>query len=116
MYVFLIQKAHLEELTGNANIITIERLKEIANFALYKAAKELSYVRPQNCLQYIAALSDYPDQLFNFRNVPLPQQLVSPINGPETAVDGKQIDLPVNTLLQASFEKLSFRAAFNPFM
>lgn len=57
----------MESLKDNLNIITDERLTEIANFMLAKAEKALNtQERYQSAFSFIIALSSYPDHIFDF--------------------------------------------------
>jgi hypothetical protein len=58
--------------------MTTEKFQEVVKNVLFRAFKELKFNKNKNALNYIAALSDYQDQFFNFKNKPLPAQYYNP--------------------------------------
>eukprot|EP00347_Sterkiella_histriomuscorum_P010629 403375536 len=110
----IIQKSHPEDFKDNQNIITDERLSQVVDLALQKVERSLQVDRHISALNYICALSDYPDHLFTFYNNKQKQ------SQKESEDDTSAVKSPeernIRHLVEKTFEKMNLRQAFPSFL
>lgn len=78
---------------------------------------ELKGRRNNNAFNYLTALSNFPDQLFNFRNNDLPQSLSNPrLPAKEDSQTVGVKDLPIRNFLEAVLAGCKFPQATDSFL